>query len=239
MRLRSSARWSRRYGRFDLAEDATQEALTAAALQWPREGVPENPRVGSSRSRRAGSPTCCALSRHVVAEKARSLEWSTGRSSPESTRPSSGDSDDTLVSTVPVLPPVAVGRLADRPDAAGGRGAQHGRDRPRPAHLRADGDPSDHPSEAVDQGQWCPFRSAGARRTRRERLGAVLKVLYLIFNEGYATTTGTEPWSDRPGRRSDAPHSVAPRGAARRHEVVRAPRADAPRSRPAPGPHSA
>ena len=34
----------RRFGNFDLAEDATQEALLAAAVQWPREGLPDNPR---------------------------------------------------------------------------------------------------------------------------------------------------------------------------------------------------
>src|SRR6266478_6392192 len=34
----------RRYGHFDTAEDAVQEALLAAALQWPRDGVPDNPR---------------------------------------------------------------------------------------------------------------------------------------------------------------------------------------------------
>ncbi len=34
----------RRYGHFDTAEDATQEALIAAATQWPAEGVPGNPR---------------------------------------------------------------------------------------------------------------------------------------------------------------------------------------------------
>ena len=33
----------RRYGHFDLAEDATQEALVAAATQWPRDGLPRNP----------------------------------------------------------------------------------------------------------------------------------------------------------------------------------------------------
>jgi RNA polymerase sigma factor (sigma-70 family) len=33
----------RRHGRFDACEDAVQEALLAAALQWPDEGVPENP----------------------------------------------------------------------------------------------------------------------------------------------------------------------------------------------------
>src|SRR5919109_5669396 len=35
----------RRYGHFDTAEDAVQEALLAAALQWPKEGVPERPRA--------------------------------------------------------------------------------------------------------------------------------------------------------------------------------------------------
>ena len=34
-----------RYGNFDLAEDATQEAMAAAAMQWPRDGLPENPRA--------------------------------------------------------------------------------------------------------------------------------------------------------------------------------------------------
>ena len=35
---------ARRYGNFDLCEDAVQEALLAAATQWPVEGVPDNPR---------------------------------------------------------------------------------------------------------------------------------------------------------------------------------------------------
>jgi predicted RNA polymerase sigma factor len=34
----------RRYGRFDTCEDAVQEALLAAATQWPEQGVPDNPR---------------------------------------------------------------------------------------------------------------------------------------------------------------------------------------------------
>ncbi len=34
----------RRYGRFDACEDAMQEALLAAALQWPAEGLPGNPK---------------------------------------------------------------------------------------------------------------------------------------------------------------------------------------------------
>ncbi|HEX6674721.1 MAG TPA: sigma factor, partial [Actinomycetes bacterium] len=33
----------RRYGGFEVCEDAVQEALLAAAVQWPAEGVPANP----------------------------------------------------------------------------------------------------------------------------------------------------------------------------------------------------
>src|ERR1700722_2690220 len=35
----------RRYRDFAAAEDAVQEALVAAALQWPRDGIPEHPRA--------------------------------------------------------------------------------------------------------------------------------------------------------------------------------------------------
>lgn len=34
---------TRRYGRFDACEDATQEALLKAARRWPTDGIPENP----------------------------------------------------------------------------------------------------------------------------------------------------------------------------------------------------
>src|SRR5688572_25015892 len=34
----------RRHGGFDACEDAVQEALLAAAVQWPAEGVPDNPK---------------------------------------------------------------------------------------------------------------------------------------------------------------------------------------------------
>jgi predicted RNA polymerase sigma factor len=35
----------RRYGDFSAAEDAVQEALLVASMQWPKEGVPDNPRA--------------------------------------------------------------------------------------------------------------------------------------------------------------------------------------------------
>jgi predicted RNA polymerase sigma factor len=34
----------RRFGNFDLAEDAVQEALLAAAVRWPQDGLPDNPK---------------------------------------------------------------------------------------------------------------------------------------------------------------------------------------------------
>ena len=45
---------TRRFGTFETAEDAVQEALLAAATQWPEQGIPESPRgwlitVGSRR----------------------------------------------------------------------------------------------------------------------------------------------------------------------------------------------
>ena len=50
---------TRRYGDFDAAEDATQEALIAAADHWPRDGVPDNPHGWLLRtaSRRLTRPT--------------------------------------------------------------------------------------------------------------------------------------------------------------------------------------
>ena len=35
----------RRYGQFDSCEDAVQEALLAAAVQWPEQGVPDSPQA--------------------------------------------------------------------------------------------------------------------------------------------------------------------------------------------------
>ncbi|HEY3199422.1 MAG TPA: sigma factor, partial [Actinomycetes bacterium] len=66
----------RRYQQFDVAEDAVQEALLAAALQWPAAGIPDNPRgwlitvavrrltdqVRSDRSRRRREAMSAALS---------------------------------------------------------------------------------------------------------------------------------------------------------------------------------
>ena len=69
---------TRRFHDFAAAEDAVQEALLAAALQWPRQGVPDNPRgwliqvagrrmidaVRSEEARRRREETAAARSRN-------------------------------------------------------------------------------------------------------------------------------------------------------------------------------
>ena len=88
----------RRYGNFDLAEDATQEAMAAAAMQWPQDGLPENPRAWliTVASRR--------LTDLLRAEQARRqredtvARWTlTERGAPRPDEPRAGDADDTLV----------------------------------------------------------------------------------------------------------------------------------------------
>lgn len=66
----------RRYGHFDAAEDAVQEALLAAARQWPEHGVPENPRGWLIRvaSRRLTDALRAEEARRAREEKAAALE---------------------------------------------------------------------------------------------------------------------------------------------------------------------
>ena len=63
----------RRYGDFDAAEDAVQEALLAASRQWPTEGLPDNPKgwLITVASRR--------LVDHWRSERSRSRSRGTGR----------------------------------------------------------------------------------------------------------------------------------------------------------------
>jgi len=180
----------RRYGRFDTAEDAVQEALLAAATQWPVDGLPGNPRgwLITVASRR--------LTDLLRAEQARQrredavARWTLpGQlSAPAADRPAS-ESDDTLILLLlcchPALSPAsqialtlrAVGGLSTGeiaraflvPEATMTRRITRAKQR-----IRESGTPFGMPTG--------PDRAA--------RLGALLHVLYLIFNEGYASTAG-------------------------------------------------
>jgi predicted RNA polymerase sigma factor len=86
----------RRYGNFDTAEDAVQEALLAAATQWPNDGVPENPKgwLITVAARRLTD-----LLRSEQARRRREdtvARWELPRQQPDvPDRPA--DSDDTLI----------------------------------------------------------------------------------------------------------------------------------------------
>ena len=180
----------RRYGHFDSAEDATQEALIAAATQWPRDGVPDNPRgwlitvaarrltdllrADQARQRREDTVARWVLPEHWLAPAA-------------DTAPAAHD--DTLILLFmcchPVLTPASAIALTLR--AVGGlTTGEIAR-----AFLVPEGTMTRRISRAKQQikDSAVPFRMPAAAE-RAERIAAVLHVLYLIFSEGYASTSG-------------------------------------------------
>ncbi len=180
----------RRYGHFDTAEDAVQEALIAAATQWPKDDVPDNPRawlitVASRRltdllrSEQARQRREDTVARWVLPE-----QWL----APAADRPAAG-SDDTLILLFmcchPALSPASQIALTLR--AVGGlTTAEIAR-----AFLVPEATMTRRISRAKQRikDSGIPFgMPPGAERG--DRLAAVLHVLYLIFNEGYASTAG-------------------------------------------------
>jgi RNA polymerase sigma factor (sigma-70 family) len=182
----------RRFGHFDLAEDATQEALLAAAVRWPLDGVPDNPKgwLIAVAARR--------LTDLLRAEQARRrredtvAQWAMAASGPPAVgERAPADRDDTLVLFFlcchPSLPPASQIALTLR--AVGGLNtAEIAR-----ALLASEDTVTRRITRAKrsvkDSG--LPFALPPPDQLP-DRLGAVLRVLYLIFNEGYAATSGTE-----------------------------------------------
>jgi RNA polymerase sigma factor (sigma-70 family) len=180
----------RRYGHFDTAEDATQEALLAAAMQWPTGGIPDNPRgwlitVASRRltdllrSEQARQRREDGVARWTLPEQ---------RLAPAADRPAA-ESDDTLILLFmcchPVLSPASQIALTLR--AVGGlTTAEIAR-----AFLVPEATMTRRISRAKQRikDSGIPFALPPGGE-RGQRLGAVLHVLYLIFNEGYASTSG-------------------------------------------------
>jgi RNA polymerase sigma factor (sigma-70 family) len=180
----------RRYGHFDAAEDATQEALIAAATRWPDDGIPDHPRgwlitvasrrltdllrADQARQRREDTVARWVLPEHWLAPAA-------------DTAPA--DRDDTLILLFmcchPVLTPASQIALTLR--AVGGLStAEIAR-----AFLVPEAAMTRRISRAKRQvkDSAVPFRMPAADE-RAGRLAAVLHVLYLIFSEGYASTAG-------------------------------------------------
>jgi RNA polymerase sigma factor (sigma-70 family) len=180
----------RRYGHFGAAEDATQEALFAAAVQWPKDGVPDNPRgwLITVASRRLTDLLRSEQARRrredTIAQWTLPDQWL----APPADRPVS-ESDDTLVLLFmcchPSLTPASQIALTLR--AVGGlTTAEIGR-----AFLVPEATMTRRISRAKQRikDSGIPF-GLPPPEERDERLAAAIHALYLIFNEGYATTSG-------------------------------------------------
>ena len=181
----------RRYGDFAAGEDAVQEALIAAATQWPRDGLPENPRgwLIQVASRR--------MTDHIRSETSRRRRETRvfQEALPEESMIPAPDAiahreeDDVLVLlfmcchealTEPsaiALTLRAVGGLTTAEIAN--------------AFLVPEATMAQRISRAKQsvKASGAPFQMPGVEEKGR-RLSAVLHVLYLIFNEGYASSIG-------------------------------------------------
>jgi RNA polymerase sigma factor (sigma-70 family) len=173
---------ARRTGDFGAAEDAVQEALLSAAQHWPQEGEPENPRGWLIQ----------AASRRLIdrwrSEQSRRKREALAFDDPA---PDVPEQDDTLTVLFmcchPALAPASATALTLR--AVGGlttaeiasaflvtEAAMAQRIARAKQRIKASGEPFRMPTP--DE--------------RPERLRTVLRVLYLIFNEGYAASGGSE-----------------------------------------------
>lgn len=179
----------RRFRDFAAAEDAVQEALLAAALQWPRDGVPDNPRgwLIQVAARRMADHIRSGVARrhreHVAVEKERlALPVDVATDT---------DEDDTLVLLFmcchPALTPASAIALTLR--AVGGLTTAE----VASAFLVPEATMAQRISRAKQsiKDSGVPFQFPTSEE-RSQRLRAVLHVLYLIFNEGYASSTGPQ-----------------------------------------------
>jgi len=180
----------RRFRDFSSAEDAVQEALIAAALQWPREGVPDNPRgwLIQVASRRMTDYLRSDLARRRRETQAAA---ESGDVAPAAGLPEETGGDDTLILLFmcchPALTPSSAIALTLR--AVGGlTTAEIAR-----AFLVPEATMAQRISRAKNsiKASGEPFRLPTSQE-RAQRLRAVLHVLYLIFNEGYTSSGGPQ-----------------------------------------------
>ncbi|HXM59117.1 MAG TPA: sigma-70 family RNA polymerase sigma factor [Candidatus Dormibacteraeota bacterium] len=180
-------------GQFDACEDAVQEALLAAATQWPGEGVPGSPRgwLITVASRRLTDQQRSELARRRREATAAALVPHHELHAPAADVGHPEDRDDTLtlffLCCHPALSPAsqvaltlrAVGGLTTAeiahaflvPEATMAQRISRAKQR-----IKATGAVFSMPPEAE----------------RPERLRVVLHVLYLVFNEGYTATSGPD-----------------------------------------------
>ena len=180
----------RRFHDFAACEDAVQEALIAAAAQWPRDGLPDNPRgwlVQVATRRMIDHHRSEVSRRHREAAFAEEASLAVTSEGPER----EGGTDDTLdllfMCCDPELSPASAIALTLR--AIGGLTTAE--------IARAFLVPEATMAQRVSRAKQTVKRSGSPFRLpdpdeRARRLSAVLHVLYLMFNEGYTASSGAE-----------------------------------------------
>jgi len=175
---------SRRYPGFDVCEDAVQEALLAAATQWPADGIPDNPMgwLVTTASRR-----WVEIWRRDAARRRR--EAAVAVSEPAA-GPARSERDDSLTLLFlcchPALTQPAQVALTLRA-AAGLTTAEIARGLLVPQLTVA---------QRISRAK-ARIRASGARFAMPDdadqpaQVHAVLQVLYLVFNEGYTASSGS------------------------------------------------
>jgi len=176
----------RRFGDFSAAEDAVQDALLAAAMQWPQEGVPENPRGWLIQ---VAARRCTDHFRAELARRRREAIVMTPPDGQIVVPEGNTEHDDTLrllfMCCHPALTRTSAIALTLR--AVGGLTTAE----IASAFLVPEATMAQRISRAKQRikASGVPFAMPDGNE-RAERLGAVLHVLYLIFNEGYTSSSG-------------------------------------------------
>jgi RNA polymerase sigma factor (sigma-70 family) len=180
----------RRYGRFDACEDAVQEALLAASVQWPREGVPDNPRgwLIAVASRRLVDELRSEGARRRREDETAATEAPLTRSGAAN---GSDAHDDSLALLFMCCHPslTAATQISLTLRAVGGLTTGE----IASAFLVPEATMAQRISRAKQtvKASGVGFELPPADQ-RTARLAAVLHVLYLIFNEGYTASSGPE-----------------------------------------------
>ena len=179
----------RRFRDFSAAEDAVQEALLAAALQWPVEGVPDNPRAWLIH---VAARRMTDHLRVELARRRREFVVVTQDPPDQQVAPapdSETEQDDTLILLFMCCHPALTrpSAIALTLRAVGGLTTAEIAN----AFLVPEATMAQRISRAKQRikTSGVPFRMP-SNGERAQRLSSVLHVLYLIFNEGYTSSIG-------------------------------------------------